>query len=74
MPNEHTFSTTGPLDAIICPPASNSTQTPAATLLPSQAIDGVLALIAALALCGVLGGISLLIPPYIDIDNYMSRD
>ena len=50
-------------------PASNSTQTPAATLLPSQAIDGVLALIAALAICGVLGGISLLIPPYIDNDT-----
>jgi hypothetical protein len=34
-----------------------------------QAIDRVLALIAALAICGVLGGISLLVPPFIEDDS-----
>jgi hypothetical protein len=41
------------------------------TIAPShrQAIDRVLALIAALAICGVLGGISLLVPPFIEDDS-----
>jgi hypothetical protein len=34
-----------------------------------QAIDRVRALIAALAICGVLGGISLLVPPFIEDDS-----
>jgi hypothetical protein len=43
----------------------------AATIAPShrQAIDRALALIAALAICGVLGGISLLVPPFIEDDS-----
>jgi hypothetical protein len=36
---------------------------------PRQAIDRVRALIAALAICGVLGGISLLVPPFIEDDS-----
>lgn len=41
------------------------------TIAPShrQAIDRVLALIAALAICAVLGGISLLVPPFIEDDS-----
>jgi hypothetical protein len=41
------------------------------TIVPShrQVIDRVWALIAALAICGVLGGISLLVPPFIDDDS-----
>jgi hypothetical protein len=41
------------------------------TIAPShrQVIDRVRALIAALAICGVLGGISLLVPPFIEDDS-----
>jgi len=40
-----------------------------ATPLPPQTIDWVPTLIAALAICGVLSGISLLVPPFIDWDS-----
>ena len=41
------------------------------TMAPArrQAIDRVRALIAAFAICGVLGGISLLVPPFIEDDS-----
>jgi hypothetical protein len=40
-----------------------------ATLSPPQAINCVPALIAALAISGLLGGVSLLVPPFIDWDS-----
>jgi hypothetical protein len=48
---------------------SGNTRTATAALSPPQAINCVPALITALAVCGVLGGISLLVPPFIDWDS-----
>jgi hypothetical protein len=49
--------------------ASDNRRMAAATLSHPQAEDSAPALIAALAICGVLGGISLLVPPFIDADS-----
>ena len=43
--------------------------TPTASLAHPQAINCAPALIAAFAICGVLGGISLLVPPFINSDS-----
>ena len=50
-------------------PASGNTRAATAALSGPEAIDRVPAWIAALTICAVLGGISLLIPPFIDIDS-----
>jgi hypothetical protein len=50
-------------------PASNNTRPSPATFVHPQAIHDAPALIAALTICGVLGGISLLVPPYIETDT-----
>jgi hypothetical protein len=52
---------------LLCPSESGNTRT--AALSPPQAINCVPAVIAALAICGVLGGISLLVPPFINWDS-----
>jgi hypothetical protein len=49
--------------------ASGNTRMMTALLRCQQRIDCVPALIPALAICGVLGGISLLVPPFIDYDS-----
>jgi hypothetical protein len=49
--------------------ASGDTPTPMAAISHPQAINIVPALIAALAICGVLGGISLVVPPFIYSDS-----
>ena len=47
----------------------SDTWTATADLSHRQAIDCVPAVIAAVAICGILGGISLLVPPFIDWDS-----
>ncbi len=52
-----------------CLSEPGNTRTAIADLSHRQAIDCVPAVIAALAICGMLGGISLLVPPFIDWDS-----
>jgi hypothetical protein len=54
---------------LLGPSAPGNTRTPKAALSQPQAIDCVPALIAALGICGVLGGISLVFPPFIQWDS-----
>ena len=54
---------------LLCFSEPGNTQTATADLSHRQAIDCVPAVIAALAICGMLGGISLLVPPFIDWDS-----
>jgi hypothetical protein len=51
------------------PPEPGNTPTATATFSHPQAMDGLPALAAALAICGVLGGVSLLVPPFIHWDS-----
>jgi hypothetical protein len=54
---------------LLGPTVQGNTRTATAALLHRQAIDRAPALLAALAICGVLGGISLFVPPYIGWDS-----
>jgi hypothetical protein len=63
------FLNLGAWTGLRCPSESGNTRTPATALSHPQAINCVPALITTLAICGVLSGISLLIPPFIDWDS-----
>lgn len=54
---------------LVVRPASDNTRLATATLSHPQAMNCVPALVAAAIICGVLGGISLLVPPFIDNDS-----
>ncbi len=54
---------------LLCFSEPGNTRTATGDLSHRQAIDCVPAVIAALAICGMLGGISLLVPPFIDWDS-----
>ena len=54
---------------LLGPSAPGTTRTATAALSPPQAINCVPALMAALAICGLLGAISLLVPPFINWDS-----
>ena len=57
---------------LLGPSAPGNTRTATAALSPPQTINCVPALLAAFAICGLLGAISLLVPPFINWDWLMA--
>jgi hypothetical protein len=63
------FPDLGASARLLCPVEPGITPTPTAELSHPRVINCGPPLIAALAICGVLGGVSLFIPPFIDWDS-----
>jgi hypothetical protein len=65
----HLVSLVGARARLFVLPAPDNTRTPTAAFSHPQAINNRRALITALAICGVLTAISLLVPPFMDNDS-----